>query len=245
MDKKKESTNSLPNILSIVKSIYVTNEIFSFLTERKKLTIFIYNKELQNNLDITIEDYKYASKRYKLIEDDGKGKEFKLNTNILIFEGEYTNGIKNGNGKEYYDNGVVKFEGEYLNGIKNGEGKEYYDNGKIKFEGEYSNTEKDGNGKEYYSNGKIKFEGKYFKGKKWDGKIYNYKCKKICEIKNGKGTIKDFYDNGKLKFEGNYSNGKKNGEGKEYYDNGKIKFEVYMGMKKEAKKEKNIMIMVD
>ena len=29
-----------------------------------------------------------------------------------------------------YDNGKIKFEGEYLNGKRNREGKEYYDNGK-------------------------------------------------------------------------------------------------------------------
>ena len=149
-----------PNILLIVKSKYIRKKIFSFLTERKKLTISIYNKELQNNVDITIEDYKYASKRYKLIENDGKGKEFKLNTNILIFEGEYTNGIRNGNGKEYFDNGVVKFEGEYLNGTKNGKGKEYYDNGKIKFDGKYSEGKRlNGEGRKEYFNGILKFEG--------------------------------------------------------------------------------------
>ena len=36
--------------------------------------------------------------------------------NIIKFEGEYSNGLWNGKGKEYYYNGKVKFEGEYLNG---------------------------------------------------------------------------------------------------------------------------------
>ena len=35
---------------------------------------------------------------------------------MLEFEGEYLNGIRNGKGKEYYNNGELKFEGEYLNG---------------------------------------------------------------------------------------------------------------------------------
>ena len=35
----------------------------------------------------------------------------------LIFEGEYLNGERNGKGKEYYDNGILKCEGKYLNGI--------------------------------------------------------------------------------------------------------------------------------
>ena len=52
-----------------------------------------------------------------------------INTNILIFEGEYLNGKRNGKGKEYYYfDGKLKFEGEYLNGERNGKGKEYNEN---------------------------------------------------------------------------------------------------------------------
>ena len=49
---------------------------------------------------------------------NGKGKEYIIITNILIFEGEYLNGKRNGTGKEYnYDwDGKLKFEGGYLNG---------------------------------------------------------------------------------------------------------------------------------
>ena len=38
--------------------------------------------------------------------------------NILVFEGQYVNGQKNGKGKEYNWNNCIKFEGEYFNGIK-------------------------------------------------------------------------------------------------------------------------------
>ena len=45
--------------------------------------------------------------------------------------------IKNGKGniKEHFVNGELIFEGEYLNGLRNGQGKEY-DKGKLIFEGE-------------------------------------------------------------------------------------------------------------
>ena len=45
---------------------------------------------------------------------------------------------RNGRGKDcdyFYVN--LKFEGEYLNGKRKGEGKEYYKEGNIIFEGEY------------------------------------------------------------------------------------------------------------
>ena len=66
-----------------------------------------------------------------------------INTNKLIFEGEYLNGKKNGKGKEYNDyNGKLVFEGEYLNGVRwNGKGKEYNEEGKLIFK-ENTQTEK-------------------------------------------------------------------------------------------------------
>ena len=49
----------------------------------------------------------------------------------------------NRKGKEYYSDGKLLFEGEYLNGQRNGEGKEYnFINGKLEFEGEYLNGKK-------------------------------------------------------------------------------------------------------
>ena len=129
-----------------------------------------------------------------------------------------------GKGKEFEDNGKLKFEGEYSNGERNGKGKEYY-NGILSFEGIYLNGKKKGKGKEYYSNGKIKFDGEYFYGIKWKGKGYDIMNNNIYELKKGKGFIKEYDFNGNLKYEGNYLNGRRNGIGKEYDDNGKLKFE--------------------
>ena len=43
-----------------------------------------------------------------------------------MFEGEYFNGLRIGQGKEYHDKDKLIFEGEYLNG-KRWNGKEYHD----------------------------------------------------------------------------------------------------------------------
>ena len=63
-------------------------------------------------MGVDIEDYKKASGRYKIVEKNGKGREYILNSNKLIFEGEYLNWKRNGKGKEYYNNGKLEFEGE-------------------------------------------------------------------------------------------------------------------------------------
>ena len=43
---------------------------------------------------------------------------------LLIYEGEYLNGKRNGKGKEYYYGDLI-FEGEYLDG-KKWDGKSYF-----------------------------------------------------------------------------------------------------------------------
>ena len=109
--------------LKDIKSSYNIKRIFSFLYEKQKLKMIVYNKELQKKCLIYIEDYKKISGKYKKGEKNGKGEEYTIYTNILIFEGEYKNGIRNGKGKEYYNNGKLKFEGEYLNGKRKENGK--------------------------------------------------------------------------------------------------------------------------
>ena len=85
-----------------IKSLFIIKRLYSYLFEKQKLKMIVYNKELQKICSISIEDYKKISKKYKIGERNGKGKEYIKNTNILIFEGEYKNGVKNGKGKEYY-----------------------------------------------------------------------------------------------------------------------------------------------
>ena len=210
-----------------IKSSYNLEGIFSFLEQIQKLNIIIYNKNLQMMLGVNLHDYKNISKRYKIGEKNGKGSEYTLNTNKLIFEGEYINGRRNGKGKEYCDyNGELKFEGEYLDGKRKGKGKEYLI-GELKFEGLYFNGQRNGIGKEYYNNGNLKFEGEYLNGKRWNGKGYNKNGITDFEIKDGNGKGKEYYDDGELQFEGEYLNGERNGKGKEYsyYSDGELEFE--------------------
>ena len=151
-----------------IKSSYIKKSIFSFLNEKQKLKMILYSKKLQQMCLIDIEDYKKISGKYKIIEKNGKGWEYQINTNRLLFKGEYLNGRKNGKGKKYYKIVYIKFEGEYLSGkkwngigykingkkgfeIKDGKGniKEYDFDDILIFEGEYLNGERNGKGKEY------------------------------------------------------------------------------------------------
>ena len=185
-------------MLKNIKSSYFSQIIFSFISEKRKLELFKYNKDIQNKLDITLYDFRQFSQKYIKYETKNKGKEYNFKDDTLIYEGEYLNGEKS-KGKEY-DCDILIFEGEYLNGQKwNGKG--YDKNNNIAYELK--------NGKGYvkeYKDDKLIFEGEYKYGKR-----------------NGKGKEYDYNDN--LIFEGEYINGKRNGKGKEYNNNCTIKFE--------------------
>ena len=198
--------------LKNIKSKYNIKNTLLFLEEKKKLEIIKYSKYYQNILEIDIENYKNISKKYKIDGINGNGKEYLIKNNRLIFEGEYLNGKRNGKGKEYNDNWVIKYEGEYLNGKRNGKGKEYYHDGKLMFEGEYLYGFRL-KGKEYI-NEKLEYEGEYLYYTKWNGKGYDKNGNIDFEIKNGSGKGKEYNYYGKLMFEGDYLNGERNGHGK-------------------------------
>ena len=119
-------------MLEKIKSSYFIKIIFSFVDEGQKLRLVRYNKSIQNNLDISIINYKFFKGNYIIYESNGIGKEYYGYDDTLIFEGEYLNGKRNGKGKEYDKyNGKLKFEDEYLNN-KEWIGTGYDENGKIK-----------------------------------------------------------------------------------------------------------------
>ena len=89
------------NLIEDIKCPYNLERIISFVEPRQKLKIFIYNKQIQKMLGINIQDFITISNRYKIVEKNGKGREYAQNGNYLIFEGEYLHLKRNGKGKEY------------------------------------------------------------------------------------------------------------------------------------------------
>ena len=70
-----------------------------------------------------------------------------------MFEGEYINDKKEGNGKYIWEDGEY-YVGQFKNNLPNGKGISYYSNNKIKYEGDYINGKFDGNGKYIWEDGK-------------------------------------------------------------------------------------------
>ena len=189
-----------------IKTIFFIKHLFSFINDTIKLKLVRYNKNLQNKLSINIIDYQILSGRYIIYEAKDKGKEYMCFNDIVIYEGEYLNGKRNGKGKEYYKDILVSsdyllYEGEYLNGKRNGKGKEY--------------------GPVF-----LMYEGEYLCGKKWNGKGYDREGNLIYELKNGNGYIKyDNFEDFEKTYEGEYLNGDLNGKVKEYNFSNELIFE--------------------
>ena len=166
------------NIEKEIKSNYILKGVFSFLSVKQILNMIIYNKHLQKICGVDIEYLKKISGKYKIGDKNGIGKEYKLGTNELIFEGQYLKGKRNGKGKEYNENSVLKFVGEYLNG-KKWNRKGYGKDNNVKYElnggngiikendNSYEYLKGEINGKvRYYNSEKFLFEEEYLNGKK-------------------------------------------------------------------------------
>ena len=86
-------------MLKNIKLLYFMKWIFTYIHEKKKLFLVKYNKIIQKYIDISIMNYKYFTGKYIIFGENRTGKENDFMDNLL-FEGEYSNGEKNGKGKE-------------------------------------------------------------------------------------------------------------------------------------------------
>ena len=175
-------------MLNQIRSKYILKFIFSKLKEGKKLSLIKINKKIREIIDLNLLHYKTFSGKYFIGKKNGKGKEYNILNDQLIFEGDYIDGKRTGYGKEYiydkFDDKFLIYEGKYLDGKRNGEGIEYY------------------------SSGKPSFKGIYVFGNKYSGIGYDKYGGIIYELKEGKGKIAllDFYndDNYHEVFKGEY-----------------------------------------
>ena len=70
---------------------YIIKNIFSFINKKTTFKLIIHNKYYQNKLNINIKDYQTITGKYIIIEENTKAKEYTIDNNNLIFEGEYLN----------------------------------------------------------------------------------------------------------------------------------------------------------
>ena len=115
----------------------------------------------------------------------------------LLFECPVINGKKNGNFKQYYEDGTIAVEGVYVSDLMEGLIKEYYPSGRLKAEWCSLKDKMEGKSKSFFENGTLKDDGKYK-----DGRAH--------------GIHRYFREDGSLIMEATFENGDIVGEVKKY-----------------------------
>jgi hypothetical protein len=134
----------------------------------------------------------------------GPGKLFQQGT--LIYDGNFVNGRKHGNGCIYHCTGELYYEGEWIHDKRNGYGTEYLE-WEI-YKGQWKNDSRNGYGIEYLVIGEDKTYKSYSGMWKDNGRY-------------GEGI--DYLENGNILYEGEYKNAEE-GFGRDYYENGNLKY---------------------
>ena len=88
-------------MLKKIRSFHIFKEIFTYLNDARKLKLIKYNKKIQRKININLMNYKLYCDRYITYEIQWKGVEYNSYSDMLIYEGEFLNGKRNGKGKEY------------------------------------------------------------------------------------------------------------------------------------------------
>jgi len=104
---------------------------------------------------------------------------------VILEQGAFANGVKNGNWKSWSKKGKLIKEINYTNGILDGKLELYYINGKKKFTGAFKDGLKDGNWTYYNEKEKVIKTGVYDHGvPKGIWKVYDFKGKKELIVYN-------------------------------------------------------------
>ncbi|MCD8331764.1 MAG: hypothetical protein LUB63_04435 [Oscillospiraceae bacterium] len=120
---------------------------------------------------------------------------------LVTYEGYFVDGERSGSGKAY-EQGVLVYDGDFLNGLYEGNGT-LYENGTVVYEGEFAAGLADGMGTAYSTDGVLVYKGSFSEG-----------------LYDGDGTM--YYEDGTRSYTGAFAAGLREGEGIEYREDGSI-----------------------
>lgn len=120
----------------------------------------------------------------------------------LVYEGNFADGVRSGDGSAY-EGGVLSYEGSFAGGVYDGTGT-LYGGGQISYEGAFSAGEKSGLGTEYADGAKA-YVGMFDGG-----------------VRSGQGVA--YYPNGTVEYKGSFAGGAYDGDGTEYREDGSMQY---------------------
>ena len=88
----------------------------------------------------------------------GRGEDYDEN-GLLAYEGQFLDGVRSGEGTAYED-GVLCYEGQFAGGLYEGRGRRYQD-GALAYEGSFAAGVASGEGVAYYPNGQEAYRGQF------------------------------------------------------------------------------------
>lgn len=100
---------------------------------------------------------------------------------LKVYDGQFTNGIKEGDWVYYHGNGNVQQKVRYKNGLEEGPMERYFVDGKLDYKGTYKNGKIEGYYLSYYRNGKVYCHGWYKDGLQTGKWLYYYPDGKISK----------------------------------------------------------------
>ena len=143
-----------------------------------------------------------------------------------MYSGTLTDGVLQGKGKEYDENGLVTYEGNFVDGVRSGNGS-CYENGVLIYEGEFAAGVYEGTGSRY-EDGALVYQGAFSAGlANGMGTAYadGAKCYEgsfVDGVYDGTGTA--YYPSGARSYVGGYTDGLREGEGTEYNEDGSLRY---------------------
>lgn len=206
---------------------------------------FLQSRYFTADLYVEARKAEEYSGRVRLYGDKGK--------DVLIFSGRLKDGLKTGNGKEFYEIGNLKYAGPFSDGKYSGEGVLYdednkkiyeggfldglysgkgtlYRDGLVYIEGDFLEGEPEGMIREF-RDGRLYYAGEYRSGTyEGQGKLY-YEDGETLRYAGGfsagafSGMGTEYYKSGAVKYKGGFSMGDYSGDGVEYYENGAVKYQ--------------------
>ena len=141
----------------------------------------------------------------------------------LIYEGNFADGLYEGTGSLYED-GVLVYQGAFSAGAANGIGTAYED-GTVCYEGSFVNGLYDGAGTAYYADGAVRYKGSFSAGE-YDGMGTAYYADGTRAYTGGfsgglyEGEGTEYDADGAVRYKGSFAGGRYDGAGTRYLDNG-------------------------
>lgn len=155
----------------------------------------------------------------------GRGKEYDEN-GLVTYDGNFVDGLRSGNGS-CYEAGVLVYEGQFANGLYEGTGS-LYEDGVLAYYGAFSAGLANGMGTAYADGAKC-YEGAFVEGLyQGEGTQYYHdgtvKYKGSFEDGLYSGTGTSYYADGTRSYVGGFADGLREGEGTEYNEEGKVRY---------------------